>query len=168
MSRAQRKLSSITDKRSKDYKKQRTIVAKIHERIRNQRSNFSHQLSKQIVDKYKFIAVEDLNVKGMMESGKTWVKSIADASWTQFLSQLEYKAESAGRTFVKVNPRGTSQRCYRCQTVVPKDLSVRWHNCPKCLLSMDRDENSALEIKRLGLQSLEVQRSTFLPRSPGL
>ena len=111
MSRAQRKLSSITDKRSKDYKKQRTIVAKIHERIRNQRSNFSHQLSKQIVDKYKFIAVEDLNVKGMMESGKTWVKSIADASWTQFLSQLEYKAESAGRTFVKVNPRGTSQRC---------------------------------------------------------
>ena len=170
LAKEQRKLSALEDRSSKLYKKQRTKVARVHEKIRNQRSDFTHKLSRQIINRYKIIAVEDLNVRSMMESGERWVKSIADAAWSQLLAQLEYKAASAGRILVQVDPRGTSQRCHRCQTYVPKDLSVRVHDCPRCHLSIDRDINSAREILRLGHQSLKEQRSAplSLSRGPGL
>jgi len=167
LAKAQRKLSGL-EKGTRERSHQRLIVARLHERIRDLRSDFAHQLSHRLVKEYQTIAVEDLNVKGMMESGKPWVKGIADASWSTLLAQLEYKAESAGRAFVRVDPRGTSQRCHRCQTIVPKDLSVRIHHCPHCQLTIDRDENSAKEILRLGLESLKAQRSDGFSRSPHL
>jgi putative transposase len=82
-------------------------------------------------------------------------KSIHDAAWSGFFSQLESKAEEAGRQLVKVSPAYTSQDCSRChhrQYMLP--LSERTYHCPCCLLSIDRDLNAALNIRALGLHSL--------------
>jgi len=86
---------------------------------------------------------------------KKFSKSISDAAWSMLIQFLTYKAASAGRTVIAVDPRGTSQRCSQCGTVVKKDLSVRTHNCPYCGFKTSRDLNSALEILRLGLESVE-------------
>ena len=129
-------------------------VALVHERVRNEREDFCHKAAKSLVDKYDFIAHEDLNVKSMLEQ-KKFSKSISDAAWNTLVLFLTYKAENAGRVRVTVNPRGTSQRCSQCGSVVSKDLSVRVHHCPHCGFKTSRDLNSALEILRLGLESVE-------------
>ena len=81
-------------------------------------------------------------------------KSISDAAWRQLIQYTTYKAENAGRVLVLVEPRNTSKQCSRCGAMVEKSLSVRVHACPVCSLEMDRDENAALNILRLGLESL--------------
>lgn len=92
-------------------------------------------------------------------------KSIADAGWASFLDILSFKAEKAGQKVVKVDPYGTSQHCSSCLNKVPKALSERWHECPNCSLSIDRDINSAILIKKLGLDvSLSIKRSRKNPR----
>ena len=95
------------------------------------------------------IAIEDLNIKGLAAGMLS--KSVHDVGWSSFFAMLSCKAESAGRQLIKVDPRGTSQRCCRCQTEVRKELKDRWHECPACHLSIHRDLNSAVEILRLGL-----------------
>jgi putative transposase len=100
------------------------------------------------VDHNGFISVEDLNAKGLT-SGML-AKSAADVGWSSFLMMLSYKAESAGRKFVRVDPRGTSQRCPQCCKKAPKKLSDRKHVC-FCGLRTTRDHASSLEILRLGL-----------------
>jgi putative transposase len=129
-------------------------VALVHERIKNKREDFCHKTSKKLVDKYDMIAHEDLNVKGMLEQ-KKYSKSIADASWSTLIQYLTAKAENAGRIIVTVDPRGTSQRCSQCGTTVPKTINVRIHHCPHCGFKTGRDLNSAIEILRLGLESVE-------------
>ena len=119
-------------------------LQRVHLRIADARWNFTHHLSKQVVAQYDLIAIEKLNVAGMAQS--RLAKSILDAAWGQFLFQLRYKAASAGAKVVEVDPRGTSQECSACGTVVPKDLSVRVHDCPHCGLVLDRDENAARNI----------------------
>ena len=108
--------------------------------VRNQRADFQHKLSRDLVNQYGLIAVEDLNVKGLA-SGML-AKSVRDAGWSQFINFLSYKAECAGRVLMKVDPRGTSQTCL-CGERVPKTLSDRWHRCPACGLSASRDHVSA-------------------------
>jgi putative transposase len=81
-------------------------------------------------------------------------KSIGDAAWSQLIRYTQYKAVNAGSVCELVDPRGTSQRCSGCGTVVQKDLSVRVHDCPACGLVMDRDLNASINIERLGLESL--------------
>jgi len=78
-------------------------------------------------------------------------KSIADAGWAQFIGILSFKAVSAGGKVVKVNPKNTSQVCSNCLNVAPKKLKDRWHECEHCNLSIDRDTNSAILIKKVGL-----------------
>lgn len=124
------------------------LLAKQHEIISNQRNDFLHKLSNRIVKENDIICVEDLNIKGL--AGGMLAKSVNDAGWGMFFNFLTYKAENAGRTVIKVDPNGTSQRCSRCGTEVKKDLSVRWHRCPICGLSIHRDLNSAFEILKLG------------------
>jgi putative transposase len=92
--------------------------------------------------------VEDLNVQGL--SRGILAKSIQDASWASFLNKLSYKAANAGRRFIPVDPRGTSQRC-PCAADHRKKLSHREHVCTECGLVTARDHASALEIQRLGL-----------------
>ncbi|HEY9840143.1 MAG TPA: transposase, partial [Candidatus Obscuribacterales bacterium] len=87
--------------------------------------------------------------------GGMLAKSVHDAGWSGFFSKLTYKAESAGRLLLRVNPRGTSQRCSGCGAEVRKTLKDRWHSCSSCGLSVSRDLNSALEILRLGLSLVD-------------
>ncbi len=86
---------------------------------------------------------------------KKYSKSIADASWATLIQYMTAKAENAGRVIVAVDPRGTSQRCSQCGTIVPKTIEVRIHHCPHCGFKTGRDLNSAIEILRLGLESVE-------------
>jgi len=143
-----------TKKRSAARRKANKVLSRIHERIRNRRHDFVHQTARRLVNRYGVIAVEKLNVKGMVKN-HSLAKSISDASWSMFRSILVQKAESAvNRTVVEVNPRYTSQMCSKCGNIQKKSLSVRWHECQKCGLSLDRDMNAAINIAALGQQSL--------------
>ncbi|HXH11170.1 MAG TPA: transposase [Alphaproteobacteria bacterium] len=107
---------------------------------------------------------EDLDIQDMQSNGNRVVnRGIADVAWGQFVQFTTYKAESAGRAVLRVNPRGTTQECSGCGAVVPKDLSVRVHDCPHCGLKLDRDLNASLNILARGLASLDSS-----PRSPRL
>lgn len=128
-------------------------VSHLHERVTNQRENFAQQLSREWVNKYGIIAFEDLNIIKMVNNHNL-AKSILDAAWNKLVQYTSYKAEDAGRRVVLVNPAYTSQMCSGCGQIVKKDLSIRVHDCPYCGLSIDRDLNAALNIARLGLQSL--------------
>ena len=153
--RAQRKVAR-REKGSHRRRKAVGALQRVHQQVKNQRSDFHHQASRKLVNAYDLIAVEDLNIKGLAKSRwKGIPKSVNDAGWGVFLAKLSYKAESAGTMLVKVNPNGTSQRC-PCGAAVSKVLSQRWHQCPACGLSVSRDHASALEILRLGLSLREI------------
>jgi len=157
LARAQRKFSGFSRTESSPAKnKARRVVARVHERIKNHRDNFCHQTANRLVHRYDFMAVEDLNVKNMLEQ-KKYSKSISDASWAQLLNRLSYKAEEAGKTVVAVDPRNTSQMCSQCGALVKKDITVRIHHCPHCGLKIDRDLNASYNILRLGMQSVEYR-----------
>jgi len=151
LAKAQRKLSKA-EKGTPERKKARKIVAHIHERIANRRLNFAHQTSRKLVDRFGMIVFEDLNVENMQKHHHL-AKSIADVAWNMFISITQSKAEEAGSRVILVNPRNTSQQCSRCGMIVAKTLSDRVHSCPHCGLVMDRDQNAAINIMRLGLQS---------------
>lgn len=129
-----------------------------YERAANRRRNFAHQESRKLVNEYQFIAFEDLDIRDMQVNGnKTISRGIADVAWGQFVQFTTYKAADAGRSVALVNPRGTTQMCSGCGVVVPKDLSVRVHDCPHCGLRLDRDHNAALNILARGLASIGIQ-----------
>ena len=132
-------------KGSKNRAKAKQKLARQHEKVHNQRKNFHHQISSQLVWKYGKIVLEDLQIQNMVKNHNL-AKSISDAGWGKFISMLTYKAESAGRTVEKVPPHGTTQECSRCGNTVKKDLSVRTHICPHCGLVLDRDHNAAINI----------------------
>jgi len=132
-------------KDSANRKKARKIVAKLHCKVRNQRSDFHHKVSRSIVDNYGFIAVEDLNIKGMVRNHHL-AKHISDAGWGQFLNYLTNKAAEAGCRVEKVAPHYTSINCSRCGNSVPKTLANRIHRCPFCNVVLDRDHNAAINI----------------------
>jgi putative transposase len=152
LKRAQRKLSA-TEKGTPERAKRRKIVARVHERIANRRTNFCHQESRKLVNRFGMIAVEDLAVNQMAHN-HCLAKSIQDAAWAQFTAHLAYKAAWAGRQYVTVNPAYTSQDCSQCGHRERKPLSQRLHHCLWCGLTLDRDHNAALNILRLGRQSL--------------
>lgn len=145
--RAQRKVSR-RQKGSNRRRKAALLLARLHARIRQQRADFHHQVSRAIVNNYGLIVIEDLNIKGL--AGGMLAKSINDAGWSLFTNKLAYKAENAGRTLIKIDPRGTSQICL-CGANTPKTLSQRWHECSSCGLSASRDHVSAQLILARGL-----------------
>ncbi len=138
---------------SPERKKHRKVVARVHEWIAVRRANFTHQESRQIVDRFGVIAVEDLHVNRMTHN-HCLTKSIHDASWSEFFSKLSCKAEEAGRQFMKVNPAYTSQDCSRCHHRQIMPLSERTYHCPCCLLEIDRDLNASLNILSVGRHAL--------------
>ena len=152
LAKAQRKLSKAT-KGTPERKRALKVVQRVHERVRNKRHNFAHQISRKLVDEYDIIAFEDLNIKNMLQN-HCLAKSISDAAWRMLVTTTQNKAEEAGSVVVLVDPRYTTQMCSGCGIKVPKSLSDRVHECPQCGLVMDRDENAAINILRLGLQSL--------------
>jgi len=86
------------------------------------------------------------------------------ATWTSLRLKTAYKVESRGGRCIIVNPVGTSQKCSRCGEVVPKGLSIRVHECPKCGLVIDRDHNSAINILTLGLEQAHAEKQPLLVR----
>jgi putative transposase len=154
LSRTQRRLSRRV-KGSKNRNKQRIEVAKVHRRIRRQRDDFLHKLSKQLVDNYGCIVFENLNIRGMLRNHKL-AKHISDCAWNKLIQFTQYKAASAGVEVRLVNPRGTSQRCSGCGEVVPKTLADRVHCCPHCGLTEDRDLNAAKNICVAGAMQYSV------------
>lgn len=152
LAKVQRRLST-EEKGTTERARRRRIVARVHERIAWRRSDFAHQHSRQIVDSFDLIAVEDLSVNRMMHN-HCLAKSIHDAAWSQFTDLLSYKAAWAGRRYVAVNPAYTSQDCSQCGHRQALALSDRIFTCPCCGFVLDRDYNASLNILRLGQQSL--------------
>src|SRR2546421_8219445 len=135
-------------KGSKRRRKAAKGTAQTHLKIKRQRKDFHFKLAKQYADTFHHIAVEDLNIEGMVQNHHL-AKSIADAGWGQFLAILTAKAESAGHEVIRVNPRFTSQKCQQCGEIVQKSLSVRTHICLCCGYVADRDVNAA-KVRRFG------------------
>jgi putative transposase len=147
--RANRKLARAK-KGSKRRKKTKGRLKAVHAKIANQRRDFAHKLSRNLVGRFGLIAAEGLRVGNMLKNRRL-ARSISDAAWTASLEAIRYKAPEAGAEFVEVNPRGTSQDCSGCDATVRKELSERWHRCPKCGLSLHRDVNAARNILRRAL-----------------
>lgn len=152
LAKAQRLLSKET-KGSPERAQRRKVVARVYERIGNRRRDFSHQLSRKLVNRFGVIAVEDIRA-GRMVHNHCLAKGIMDAAWVDFLQQLAYKAACAGRQSVAVNPAYTTQDCSACGHRQIMPLSERTYVCPCCGLSLDRDHNASLNILAVGLHSL--------------
>ena len=125
--------------------KQNRKVAQLHRKIRNQRKDFHHKLSRKLVDSYDLIVYETLTITNMVKNHHL-AKSISDAGWGQLMCFTEYKAEEAGTVVEYVSAYNTTQRCSRCGKLVPKTLATRIHRCPYCGLVLARDHNSAITV----------------------
>ena len=132
---------------SKNREKAKQQLGLAFEKLTNQRTNFLHQESRQLVDSYDFIALEALRPQQLIaKSPRARRKSIQDVCWAQFKQYVTYKAAEAGKQVVLVNPAYTSQDCSGCGLRVPKDLHTRTHACPGCGLRLDRDTNAARNV----------------------
>jgi putative transposase len=163
--RAQRRLARAL-KGGQNRKDKRLIVAKLHEHVANTRRDFWHKLTYWLVHTYGLIALEDLNL-AFMTLNEHLSLSAHDAGLGLFQTLLCYKAVDAGSHVAFVNPAHTSQACSGCGEIVPKDLSVRVHRCPNCLLELDRDENAARNILQLALNAFADPRVGRPPGSGG-
>lgn len=160
LAREQRRLSRKVgarkgEKASGNYRKQQRKVARIHEKVANQRRDYAHKLTTQLINENQVIAAERLRVKNMMRNRKL-AKTVADASWGEMCRQLAYKADWYGRVFVQVDTwYPSSQICHVCGTQEPntKDLRERW-TCKSCGTRHDRDVNAAKNVLNEGLETL--------------
>ncbi len=147
-------------KGSKRRRKAARSTAQTHLKIKRQRRDFHFKTAKQYADNHHLIAVENLNIDGMVQNHHL-AKSISDAGWGQFLDILTVKAENAGHEVIRVNPRFTSQKCYQCGEIVQKSLSVRTHICPSCGYVEDRDINAAKNILKVARPGHGRQALTY-------
>ena len=120
-------------------------LGKQHHKVADKRKDFHFKTANWLLSKYDVVAHEELNVKGLART--RLAKSVLDAGWSSFLSILTNKAENAGLLVVPVSAHNTSQDCSNCGEKVPKKLHIRWHDCPHCGCSLDRDHNAAINIK---------------------
>jgi putative transposase len=149
LKKAQRVLSR-KKKGSNGWKKQRIVVARIHEKIANSRKDFLHKLTTKLVSENDVICVEDLNVSGMMKN-RCLSKAVADVGIFELNRQLEYKASWYGKQVVKISRwEPSTKTCSSCGQVRIMKLSQRVYEC-ECGLVLDRDLNAAINIKRAGL-----------------
>lgn len=140
-------------KGSQNRSKARIKVAKLHERIANQRKDFLHKISSQIISENQAIVIEDLRVSNMLKNHKL-AKAISEVSWAEFRTMLEYKANWYGREII-VAPSNyaSSQLCSGCgnKSNQTKDLSLRTYVCSECGLEIDRDYNASLNLLKLAI-----------------
>ncbi|KGA95683.1 transposase [Alkalihalobacillus alcalophilus ATCC 27647 = CGMCC 1.3604] len=142
---------------AQNYQKQKRKVARLHEGVRNQRDDFLHKLSTDIIKNHDVICIEDLNTKGMLRNHKL-AKSISDVSWSAFVSKLEYKAKWYGKTIVKISRwYPSSQICSECgHQEGKKSLEIRDWTCPICHKHHDRDINASKNILAEGLRTFHM------------
>ena len=153
LAKEQRKLSRM-QKGSKSRDKQRIRVAKLHEKVSNQRKDFLHKQSRQITNACDCVCVEDLDMKAMSQS-LNFGKSVMDNGWGMFTAFLKYKLEEQGKRLVKVDRFfASSQICNICGYKNPemKNLAIRAWDCPQCGKHHDRDVNAAINIRNEGMR----------------
>jgi len=143
----------------RNREKARQRLARIYERVANQRADFQHKLSTQLIRENQAIMVETLNIRGLVRNRRI-ARSIADAAWSRFLQMLQYKAEWYGVTLIQVGRFApTSKICHRCGfRNEALSLADREWTCPACKTVHDRDLNAANNIKLMGLISLTTPR----------
>jgi putative transposase len=144
LAREQRHLSRKV-KGSRNRKKARGKVALRHLRVQRARKHFHHEEAAKLVERFDRVAVEDLNIRGMVKN-RHLAKAILDVAWGQFFAITKSKAESAGRTFERVNPRYTSQTCSKCGHRQKMPLAIRVYECEKCGFVCGRDHNAAINL----------------------
>jgi putative transposase len=159
--RSQRDLSR-KEHGSKNWEKQRKVVAERHADLKRKRRDFLHKLSNYYAREYDLVAVEDLNAKGLIELPSN-ARNHAGAAWGTFLQMLEYKCEREGTRFVAIDPKGTTKECASCGIKTDKPLWVREHSCPSCGFEADRDANAAWNILSRGLEDVGVVHSESMP-----
>lgn len=138
---------------AKNYQKQKRKVARLHEKVMNQRTDFLNKLSTEIIKNHDIICIEDLNTKGMLRNHKL-AKSISDVSWSSFVTKLEYKANWYGKEVIKIDTWfPSSQLCSECRHKDgKKPLEIREWTCPICHAHHDRDINASINILTEGLR----------------
>ena len=145
---------------SKNYQKQRRLVAKIHDKIRNQRNNFLNVNSTRLINNHDLIVAENLKSNNMLKN-HALALSISDVGWRSFLQKLAYKADLYQRTFIVVHPKNTTQTCHDCGFIMGSGntekltLKDREWTCPACKTHHIRDVNAAKNILSKGLKQLE-------------
>ena len=145
---------------SKNYQKQRRLVAKIHDKIRNQRNNFLNVSSTKLINNHDLIVAENLKSSNMLKN-HALALSISDVGWRSFLQKLTYKADLYQRTFIVVHPKNTTQTCHDCGFIMGSGntekltLKDREWTCPACKTHHIRDVNAAKNILSKGLKQLE-------------
>ena len=151
LAKLQRRLAKKT-KGSANRKMAKLKVAKLHAKITDSRKDFLHKLSTRLVNENQVIAIETLAVSNMQKNHNL-AKSIADASWSEFVRQLEYKSLWYGRELVGIDRwYPSSKRCFDCgHTVKKMPLNVREWTCPECGTIHDRDINAARNVLAAGL-----------------
>jgi putative transposase len=140
-------------KGSNNWKKAKLRLSQLHEKIRNQRNDFQHKLSIKLVRENQAIALETLNVSGMVKN-HCLAQSISDAGWSSFVDKLIYKAEWYGKTVLRIGTfEPSSKICNICGYYNSQlTLAIREWECPDCHTLHDRDINAAINIKKFALQ----------------
>lgn len=138
-------------------RKARQTYARFAARVAAQRRDFIHKLTTDLTRRFTHIAIEDLNLRALARG--FLAKDVLNGAWGMLFAQLRYKAAWAGGEVQGQRPHGTSQDCSGCDEPVPKALSVRWHCCPHCGLSVDRDVNAARNV---------LVRASFMGPGKGL
>ena len=156
--RAKKENRSLRD--SKNYLKQRFLVAKKMKKISNQRNSFLDDLSIALIKNHDLVVAEDLKSKNMLKN-HALAKSIADVGWRTFIQKLTYKAGLYGKTFITVDPKNTTQTCHDCGYVCGSDegsekltLKDREWTCHNCSTHHIRDHNAAMNILTKGQLAL--------------
>ncbi len=168
---AQQRLARA-NRRSKNRERKRATVAARHRKIANQRKDFHHKQGRALVARYDLLVVEDLQIANMLRRAKPvpdpdnpgqylangaraksgLSRSISDAGWGRFVSILRAKAEEAGRTWIEVDPRHTSDRCETCGHAAPENrVTQAEFRCQACGHSTQADEHAARNLLRAGL-----------------
>ena len=155
--RRKQRVLSRKKKGSKNRAKARLKVAAAHERVANARHDFQHKLSKRLTDENQAVCVETLAVKNMLRNHKL-ARAIADAAWYALIEKLAYKAERSGKHLVKIDRWTASSKTCSCCLRVKEELDLkerRW-TCEGCGAEHDRDENAAVNIRRVGILELRA------------
>ena len=156
----QRRLSK-KKKGSKNREKQRIKVSKVHKKVKNQRNDYQHKISRELANNFNTICLETLNVKNMVKNKKL-SKAISSVSWSSFITKLEYKIAENQGCIVKIDPfYPSSKTCSNCGNVKDKLLlSERTYHCSECGFTIDRDLNASINILKAGLKMIEATDAT--------